>query len=285
MKNIIILLISTFLFLSCKDNNLNSKNNKSLNIKNDELSYSNTEDLIQQYKDFELNGNQDFQQDLELKSKDYYENKIKEFTEEETGFFRLFGELWDTPFKSENERKTLWKLKIDRYFRTTAYLAYIRKEIDIYTDGVNNQRNNGVSKILGNKTSSNLKLPLVDTNYFTSKNETVERIISKINQEIIDQLTDTVLGFSLEIIFSILSTYLAIKGFKLHWSISIIIFIILGVFFYWRSHKRQNEIKEILKTECTKALNSTKIDYLEQLNNNTINYYSQFQKINYETNK
>jgi len=75
-----------------------------------------------------------------------------------------------------------------------------------------------------------------------------------------------------------------VKVFK-HLSVSIVIFVLLGGFFFWRSHTRQNEIREILKTEYNKALNNTKIDYLVQLNKNTIDYYSQLKKINYEANK
>ena len=44
------------------------------------------------------------------------------------------------------------------------------------------------------------------------------------------------------------------------------------------------KIREILKKECSKALKSTKIDYLDQLNKSTNAYYYQLQKLNYETN-
>ena len=151
MKDIVLLLVITSLFWSCNNSNFNKRGNNSLNHKNLEINNENPDDLIQEYQDFELKHNEIFQQDLQEKSKEYYENVIETFIEEETGFFRLFGELWDSPFKSKNERKTLWKLKIERYFRTTAYLTHLRNEVTVYTDGVNHQRNNGISKILGAK--------------------------------------------------------------------------------------------------------------------------------------
>lgn len=274
------------LFFSCNQNKLDvSESNQDYHLRKKTISSEESVNLIESSKEFELKHNEIFQQDLKIKSKEYYDNVIETFIEEETAFFKLFGELWDRPFKSENEAKTLWKLKIERYFRTTAYLTHIRDEVTIYTDGVNNQRNNGISKILEKKASSNLTLPIASANSFTAKNETVEKIINKINKEIIDQLADAVLGFTPEIIIGIFGIFGIFKSLKFHWSVPIVLIILLGGFFFWRSHTRQNEIREILKTECNKALNNTKINYLDQLNKNTINYYSQLEKINYETNK
>lgn len=281
MKYIFFIFIALTILFSCKQQE--KKTIIKSKVKTEKISLEETQKLIETYKEFELKHNEIFQQDLKINSKKYYDNLIKRFIEKETGFLRLFGELWDRPFKSENEIKTLWKLKIERYFRTTAYLTFVRNEVNIYTVGVNHQRNNGISKILGTKIYSNLKLPILDANSFTSKNVTVENIINNINKEIIDQLADTVLGFTLEIILGILSTYLAVKVFK-HWSLSIFLFILLGVIFFWRSHNRQNEIREIFKNECKKALESTNIDYLDKLNKNTNDYYYQLQKSNYETN-
>lgn len=241
--------------------------------------------IIETSQEFELKHNEIFQKDLQIKSKEYYDNVIEIFIEEETSFFRLFGELWDRPFKSEDDRKTLWKLKIERYFRISAYLTYIRNEVAIYTNGVNNQRNNGISKTLGIKNYSNLNLPIVQVNSFNAKNESVDKIISKINDEIIDQLADNILGFTPEIILLILGLFGIWKTKGVGCLPSIIIAGLLAIVFIWRSHKRQNEIREILKTECYNTLNSNKIDYLYQLNKNTIDYYAQLKKINYEANK
>ena len=284
MKNILFLIVIISLFLSCKDANFN-KGSNNIYHNNQEINYDNIDDLIRDYQSFELQYNQIFQKELQIKSQEYYGNVTETFIDEETGFFKLFGELWDKPFISKNEKQILWKLKIERYFRTTAYLTHIRNEVTAYTDGVNNQRNNGISKILETNHSSNLKIPIVDANSFSTKNETIKNIINKINKEIIDQLADAVLGFTVEIVLGILGIFGILKGFTIHWSVPIVIFVLLGGIFFWRSHSRQDEIRNILKTECNKALNSTKIDYLDQLNKNTINYYSQLQKINYETNK
>lgn len=284
MKHLVIILTILTLFISCK-------NEKPQSVQGYHLSKSTTNseeslNIIETSREFELKHNDLFQQDLQIKSKVYYDILIETFIEKETGFFKLFSELWDKPFKSKNEIKSLWKLKIERYFRTTAYLTYIRNEVNIYTDGVNNQRNNGISKILGAKYYSNLKLPIADANSFNTKSESIEIIISKINDETTDQLADIVAGFLPEIILGVLALiFVKFKGFKLPWSIQVLFIILFGGIFFWRSHNRQNEIRNILKTECNKALKSTKIDYLDQLNKNTIEYYSQLQKINYETNK
>ena len=44
-------------------------------------------------------------------------------------------------------------------------------------------------------------------------------------------------------------------------------------------------MEDVLKKECYNTLNSSKIYYLDQLNKNTTEYYSQLQKINYESTK
>ncbi|WP_433835650.1 hypothetical protein [Flavobacterium anhuiense] len=233
--------------------------------------------LIEKSEEFELKHNELFQEELQIKSKQYYENTIEKFIENETSFLRLFGELWDIPFKSENTRKVIWKLKIDRHFRSTSYLTYIRNEVEIYTDGVNNQRNNGISKILGVRNPSFLRLPIASIDSFHSKDKTVKEIINKINTEIIDQLSDAVLGFTPEIIIVLLGL-IGVIGAKLPWPISTVVFIIIAGIFFWRSHIRQNEIREILKLECNKVISSTRIDYLDHLNKNTFDYYSQLKK-------
>lgn len=277
-------LISSILifFVSCKDKERQSV--QDYHILKNTLNSEEAVISIEAFRDFELEHNQIFQQDLKINSKEYYDNLIDTFIDKETNFFKLFGEFWNKPFKSKNEIKLLWKLKIERYFRTTAFLTHIRNEITVYTDGVNNQRNNGISKILGTKYSSNLKLPIADANSFNTNSESIEKIISKINDETTDQLADTVLGFSAEIILGIFWIFGILGGFKFHWSVPIVVCVLFGAIFFWRSHNRQNEIREILKKECSKALKSTKIDYLDQLNKNTNAFYYQLQKLNYETN-
>lgn len=277
-------LISSILifFVSCK--NKEHQSVQDYHISKNTLNSEEAVISIEAFRDFELEHNQIFQQDLKINSKEYYDNLIDTFIDKETSFFKLFGELWNKPFKSKNEIKLLWKLKIERYFRTTAFLTHIRNEITVYTDGVNNQRNNGISKILGTKYSSNLQLPIADANSFNTKSESIEKIISKINDETTDQLTDTVLGFSVEIILGILGILGIREGIKIHLSVPIVVCVLFGGIFFWRSHNRQNEIREILTKECNKALTSTKIDYLDQLNKNTNDYYYQLQKLNYETN-
>jgi hypothetical protein len=272
---------------SCNQNKLDlSETNQDYHLTKSIVDPEESIDFIEASKEFELKHNEIFQQDLQIKSKEYYDNVIKSFIDEETGVFNLLGELWDRAFKTETERKTLWKLKIERYFRTTSFLTYIRNEVTIYTEGINNQRKNGVSKILGTKHSSNLKLPIVEVNSFNIKNDSTENVISKINDEIKDQLISipfdgvltSIIVFIVGVVFGTISSFTKnIVGF--------LITILCCVVFFIRSNMRQSEMKDILKTECYKTLDSTKIDCLDQLNINTIGYYSQLQKINYETNK
>ena len=191
--------------------------------------------------------------------------------------------MWDLVFKSENERKLLWKLKIERYFSTTSFLTYIRNEILVYTDGLNHQRKNGISKILGVKHSSNLKLSMVVNQYsFSSKNETVENIVRKINEEIIDQLADIPLDSLFTVIIVTFIGFFGTISVALRKIIGFIIIIFCFVFFYIRTDIRQNEIKEILKKEVYDTLEATNINYLDQLNNNTNGYYLQLQKLKYD---
>lgn len=240
---------------------------------------------IETAREFELKYNKVFQEDLKNKSKVYYASLVESFIDEETGFFKLFGEMWNVCFQSENQRELLWKLKIESYFKTASYLSFIRNEVEIYTDGVNLQRNSGISKILRANSSSNIKLPILNANSFITDSNSVRKIIDKISSEVNDQLADTVLGFSVEIILAILGLFGILKGFKVHWSIPIIICLICLGLFIWRSNVRQGEIRNILKIEYEKVLNSSNIDYLIQLNNNTNNYYNQLEKISNETTK
>ncbi|MBC5849170.1 hypothetical protein [Flavobacterium kayseriense] len=283
--NLYILLILILILSSCNQNKLDlSESNQDYHLTKSIVDLDESVDFIETSKEFELKHNEMFQQDLQSKSKEYYDNVIQSFVEEETGFFKLFGELWDRVFKSENERKLLWKLKIERYFRTTSFLTYIRNEVSIYTEGVNNQRKNGVSKVLGAKHDSNLYMPLIEGSSFNANNETVEKIIRKINEEINDQLMDIPAdGILTGIILGIMA-FVAVLSTFVKKSIGCFITIIFLVVFFVRSNMRQSEMKDILKTECYKTLNSTKIEYLDKLNKNTIGYYSQLQKLIYETN-
>lgn len=283
MKKIFLILAIIAVVFSCKQETVKRTKN-SLPTKNS-LNLEEVENFIESSREFELKHNEIFQQDLQTKSKEYYDKVIDTFVDEETGPLSLVGELYNRAFKSENERKTLWKLKIEQYFRTTAFLTFIRNEVTIYTNGVNNQRKNGISKILNIRHTSDLNLSIIQANSFKAKNETIEKIIRKINDEINDQLYDVALGIIPEIIALLLYVCGLWASKSLGCLPSMIITIVFAIFFLWRSHVRQNEIKEVLKTECYNTLNSTKIDYLDQLNKNTIDYYSQFQKINYEANK
>ncbi len=282
--NFIILIL--LIFTSCSKNKLDlSKSNQDYHLAKSIENSEESENFIETSKEFELKHNELFQQDLQAKSKEYYDNLIDKVVDEETSFFKLFGELWDILFKSENERELLWKLKIERYFRTTSFLTYIRNEVTIYTDGVNNQRKNGASKVLGTKHYSTLNLPLIEANSFNTKNENIAKFISKVNEEIKDQL----IGISIDggisaIILFVIGFFATVTTFvkkRIGCSITILFFIV----FFIRSYNRQNEMKDILKSECYKTLNNSKIDYLDQLNKNTVIYYSQLQKLNYETNK
>lgn len=282
MKHSIVVLLIFIVFVSCKDQKeVKDKHQIIKSVTNSEESIN----IIENSREFELKNNDIFQQSLEIKSLEYYNKQTELFIDNETGFFKLFSELWNKQFKSDNEIKLLWKLKIERHFRTSSYFSYMIKEVRIYTDGVNNQRNNGIVKILGTNHSSNLNLPILDSNSFIAKSDSVENIINKINEEIKDQLADMVLGFTPEIILFIFGTFGFLQGFKIHWSISVIILIIIGGLFFWRSNIREDEIRNILKIECSKVLENTQFNYLEKLDKNTNDYYNKLLKINYETNK
>lgn len=285
MKKIYFFILVLTISISCKEKNESSTDDYHL-TKKEKISLEESSSLIDSAKEFELNHNEIFQEDLNTNSKEYYDKVIDTFVDEEMGFFRIFGEMWDYTFKSNNERKLLWKLKIERYFRTTSFLSNVRNQITIYTEGVNNQRKNGISKIIGSKHSSDLKLNLiVEGNSFNTKNETVDNIVRKINEEIIDQLadipTDSLLSW---IIVSIISLFGVITTLGRR-VIGFVVLICCVIFFFIRSNNRQSEMKETLKNEVYQVLNNTNINYLDQLNKNTIEYYSQLEKINYEKSK
>lgn len=279
-------IVLVLIFTSCNKNKLDlAESNQDYHLNKSIENTEEAENFIEASKEFELKHNELFQQDLQAKSKEYYDNLIDKVVDEETGIFKLFGELWDIAFKSENERKSIWKLKIERYFRTTSFLTYIRNQVTIYTDGVNNQRKNGASKVLGTKHYSTINLPIIEANSFNTKNETVEKFISKINDEIKDQLIDIPIDGVVTSIVLIILGFFGLVTFTVKRNVGCLITILFIVVFFIRSNMRQSEMKDILKIECYNALNNTKIDYLDQLNKNTTIYYSQLQKLNYEANK
>ncbi len=271
---------------SCSQNKLDlSESNQDYHLTKNAVNSEEVMNFIDSSQEFELKHNEIFQQDLQTKSKEYYDKVIDTFVDEETGPLNLVGELWNRAFKSENERKLLWKLKIEQYFRTTAFLTYIRNEVTIYTDEVNNQRKNGISKILGTKHSADLSLPIIQANSFNVKNETVEKMIRKMNDEINDQLIGIPAdGIVTYIILGIIGTTAALSSLVKK-NIGCLITILFLVVFFIRSNIRQSEMEDVLKKECYNTLNSSKIYYLDQLNKNTTEYYSQLQKINYESTK
>lgn len=285
MKKIHLLLLVLTIFFSCEEKKEASTEDYHL-TKKEVISLDESSSLIDSSKEFELNHNKIFQEDLNTNSKEYYDKVIDTFVDEEMGFIRLFGEMWDYTFKSQNERNSLWKIKIERYFRTTSFLSNVRNEVTIYTEGVNNQRKNGVSKILGVKYSSDIKLNLiVEGNSFNTKNETVENIVKKINEEIIDQLIDIPLdSFITAIIIAIIGLIATISSLTKN-IISIVVMLCCGIFLFIRSNNRQSEMKETLQKDVYQVLNNTNINYLDQLNKNTIEYYSQLEKMNYEKSK
>ena len=117
---------------------------------------------------------------------------------------------------------------------------------------------------------------------FSSKNETVENIVRKINEEIIDQLADIPLDSLFTVIIVTFIGFFGTISVALRKIIGFIIIIFCFVFFYIRTDIRQNEIKEILKKEVYDTLEATNINYLDQLNNNTNGYYLQLQKLKYD---
>jgi hypothetical protein len=286
MKNTYLIFAILIIVFSCKQRVEEPIQNYHLtkNIVNPEESLN----IIETSQEFELKHNKIFQQDLQIKSKEYYDNVVESFIDKETGFFKLFGELSNRVFKSESDRKTLWKLKIERYFRTTSFLTFIRNEVNRYTDGVNNQRKNGVSKLLGTKHTVDINLPIIVAHPFNVNDQSVDKIITKINEEINDQLIDIAFDLTFEfiilpllLIFFAGSLLLGEKGLPL----TIIVTILFIIFFIWRSNVRQNEMRDELKIECYKVLKTHNIDYTNQLNKYTNEYYSQLQKTIYETNK
>lgn len=281
-KYILALLILILTFSACK----NEGNKNLLKIPKETKTVEDFEYIIEKYKDFELSQHPLFQKKISQESQNYYDRIVEDFVEKETGFFKLFGELWDICFKSKRERKQIWEFKIDQHFRTTSFLKHIRSEVVIYTDGINNQRKNGVLTNLNKKHPTQLSLPITNNTSFGNSNKLVESIITQIDQEIYDQL----ISYPLEelLLFGILalvSIFGLIIGGTAKSITSIVISIISLFIFFIRSNNRSESMSNELKNECYKVLKSHKINYLDQLNKNTINYYSQLEKINYETNK
>jgi hypothetical protein len=281
MKYIPQLVILIFFLSSC-----NNEKNIQQTINYEKKTNEESQYIIERFKDFELSQHPIFQKKLKLKSQQYYDVIIEEFIDNETGFFKLFGELWDKCFKSERERQQIWQFKIDRYFRSTSFLTFIRNDVNIYTNGINNQRKNGILKILNQKHSINLTLPIANNNSFDATDKITETIIAKIDDEIYDQLASFPLEVLLEfIILGLIGILGAVIGSFTKNIITIIIGVISFLVFFVRSNNRSDEMREKLKTECFRILKSNNIDYTSHLNKNTFEYYFHLEKNIYDANK
>ena len=280
MKIYIIKLLSLILIFSYCEN---KKNESKIKIAKETKTVEDFEYIIEKYKDFELSQHPLFQNKINQESKKYYDKIVDEFVENETGFFELFGELWDICFKYEKERKQIWQFKIDYHFRTTSFLKHIRNELTHYTNGINNQRKNGVLKKFNEIYPTQLTLPISNNDSFNNNNKLTESVMAKIDNEIYDQLISYPLEeFFLFGILAVVGIFGLIIGSTTRNIMSIIIGILSFLIFYYRSNSRTEDLRNELKTECYNVLKSHKINYVIELKKNTIDYYSNIQKINHE---
>jgi ABC-type multidrug transport system fused ATPase/permease subunit len=261
-----------FLFCACSDN-IEDVSLKTPALNTDELGFK-----IDKFQEFELQQNEVFQKEFEKIPEVYYDKIINDFVDKEMGTFTLIGELYHRMVDDEITRNLKWKLKIERYFRTTSLVNFIRIQVKGYTNEVNTQRKNGINRVIGLKHSKDLELAVSNPYALQVNESTISNIIKKIDTEIYDQLISVPLDGVVSVVTIFVLGFFIVVTTIWKKAVGCFSLILCFVFISFRSQQRSNEIKEELKREISIVLKDNKLNYLYELNSNTNKYYYDLQK-------
>ena len=246
------------------------------NVRGAEAINSNDFVLINSLKIYEIESHIKFQDELYASSDKFIKNQSANFVDNETGFFKLWGEAFSY-FDSDTKKEARWKSRLEKHFRTTEYLNFIQSKQEEYSKLINSQR----KELLGKLHQNNRQLS-ISSNYLKStivSSQEMNKVIASINKlvltevipEVIESIIIPICLTFLALVFGIVLTNKWIKGF---------IFIFSIIVSVWLSFKYSNELEQEIN-ERFELKEKQHLLILPQLNKNTKEYYHELiDKIN-----
>jgi len=239
----------------------------SLNCISQNHSKENLSILAVKLREYEIKKHKNFQNNLYKSSQDYFISKSESFVDEETGFFRIWGEVLRY-YESEENKNIRWKSYIDKYYRDTEYKVHIQKEIDSYVKLINEQRYEQVGNQEGRPLAMHVvhkdigNVNLSDDDFAFTMNIIQEMVLNEVLPEIVQMLLAPVI-----LLLSLILGSFWIK--PLRWLL--LAFIILMPIY--QNYKLTNNLNNYL-TEKFVNFEDEHLRWYEYLETNTENFYS-----------
>jgi hypothetical protein len=225
--------------------------------------------LINSLKIYENGSHIKFQDDLYKAADQFVKIHSEEFVDNETGFFRLWGEAFRY-FESDTRKEARWKSRLEKHFRTTEYLSFIKNKQVQYSKLVNSQRQELLGKLHSNKKQLFIKRNDMETTTVSSGE--IANVVDTVNKLVLTEVIPEVLE---SLIIPLCLTLLGIiLGICFAPSTKGIVFILsLGVSI-WLSFKYSNKLEQQIN-ESFEIKEKQHLIILPQLNKNTVDYYQE----------
>jgi|GEM_PF-6609498 len=229
--------------------------------------------LVNRLKQYELQSHTKFQSHLNNASETFIEVQSEKFVDNETGFFKIWGQAIIFYFESETKTNSRWKTRVEKYFRSTKYIAHLDKIQNDYELLINNQRKEMLGQIHLASNSLQIENQKIQLSSQSSKKTTI--IVDKVNKiilsEVIPEIIEAVVMPLLigGIIFLLGLFAITIKKFFLT-AIGFIVIIGISV---WQNIKYSIELETNI-IETYKLTDNDHLKILDDLNSNTELYYT-----------
>lgn len=252
-------------FTNCKE----SPSKKALvPVDEKDMSFEEANYLIYEHRQFELENNIDFYNTLLEESNQYYAELTTQFLEEEYSLSGSFSEIGHIINKTPEERFAIWEAKLNSYFSSSAYEKFINSRIKNHYRNLNKQRREGLEKPLGFISEDSLELKMVSLNKFKASKELISQSLEESNKKIKENLRRLVYdaaGVASMVVTggasgSVIVTVEGVGMAEMTYDIVV---------------PSKNETRNIIEKEYTSFLEKNRIDFTQELNDNTNKYYHQ----------
>lgn len=225
--------------------------------------------LINSLKNYEINSHIQFQKELYETSDNYIRTQSEKFVDNETGFFKLWSEVFSF-FESDTKRNARWKSRVEKYFRTTEYVNYIKEKQNNYSSIINTQRKELLGKI--HTINKGLVIKTSDVNSVTMSNKEVSQVVEKVNSLVLTEVIPEVIeSFLIPVVLSALGL---LFGLVFAWKTKGLIFLIALFFSVWYSFKYSSELESSIN-ESFALKEKQHLTILPELQQNTMEYYKE----------
>ena len=231
--------------------------------------------LINSMKIYEIESHIKFQDEIYSSSDQFIKSQSEEFVDNETGFFKLWGEAFSY-FESDTKKEARWKSRLEKYFRTTEYLNFITNKQEQYSKLINSQRQDLLGKLHTN--DKQLFIERNDLEATMVSNKEIAKVIDTVNKLVLTEVIPEVLEL---LLIPLCITLLGmILGIVFANSTKGIIFLLsLGVSI-WLSFKYSKQLEQEI-IESFEIKEKKHLIILPQLQKNTADYYKELtNKIN-----